>query len=483
MSDTTQAYDPETGEVFDAAIEMPTMLPASVVSSEIDVMIATSKRFPRRKDRDIALKVMDRATLNAEIAAECIYNLKRGEKIIQGPSIRFAEIVRSCFGNIRVAARFVRIDADDKMRQAVIVEAVAYDTETNDMETAQVRRSIMTSPRQGTPRPFTADMIAVTVMAAQAIARRNAILALVPKAVWIDGFYKVEGVVKGEEKTLNERRTKMLEEFAKFGIKPEDLFASMGVESEQEIGLNDMPRLAGMWSALKDGEAPESVLGVVVSPGHATVKNPMANSSGMGPDDDPTRSERRAEVASREAREKSAGESGSGSTSSDAGGMTKGAGSVSTGSTQETTPATRGRGRPPGSKNKEKPEAEAKPASSPPTDPSDPGDLPESLRRTPDNSFPQGETETEEVRDRAAEQSQEQREAAAAKTSHNNAAAARRATFDRLMETIKTFDGSAGALMDWFRSTRAARNDLTLEESGEVNDFYKKRFNELDKDE
>src|SRR6516165_9282959 len=104
MSDAS-AYDPDTGEVFEATIET-SMLPASVVSAEIDMQIATAKRFPRRKDREIALKIMDRATLNADIAGECLYNLERGGKSIQGPSIRFAEIIRSCYGNLRVASRF-----------------------------------------------------------------------------------------------------------------------------------------------------------------------------------------------------------------------------------------------------------------------------------------------------------------------------------------------------------------------------------------
>jgi hypothetical protein len=83
---------------------------------------------------------------------------------------------------------------------------VAYDTQLNDCELSQVRRSIMTSGKAGAiPRPFSADMIATTVMAAQAIARRNAILALVPKAVWIDAFGQVERVGLKKSKRRNAR--------------------------------------------------------------------------------------------------------------------------------------------------------------------------------------------------------------------------------------------------------------------------------------
>lgn len=250
----------ETGEVYE-----PTTTDLTVVSSEINMQVATAHRFPRRKDKVIALEIMSRTTLNEEIAAECIYNLKRGKgddtKEIIGPSIRFAEIVRASYGNIRVASRFVRVDKDDPLRQAVIVEAIAMDMQQNDAEIIQVRRSIMTSPKQGQPRPYNADMTNMTVNAGQSIARRNAILALVPKALWVDGYHGALNVVRGSAVTLNERRAKMITAFGTFGVKPQDLFEALGVDSEQEITLNDMPGLAGMWTALKEGESVAVVLG------------------------------------------------------------------------------------------------------------------------------------------------------------------------------------------------------------------------------
>lgn len=265
------------GEIIEASI-----VATPVFSQELDVQIATAKRFPRRKDRDIALRIADRATLTPEIAKECIFNVERGGKAILGPSIRLAEIIRSCYGNIYVKARFVRIDAEDRAAQAVICEAVAIDVESNDMESAQVRRSIMTSPKRGeVPRRFSADMISTAVMAAQAIARRNAILALVPKALWIDAYDKVMRVVEGDEKTLSARRTDMLQAFKKLGVPAEKLFEAMGVESEAEIGTADMPRLQGMWNAIKDGESAEAVLGTELErhkPKHETVANPLASS-------------------------------------------------------------------------------------------------------------------------------------------------------------------------------------------------------------
>lgn len=267
MSDqnTEQHIDPETGEVLTAEgrLMISAVQPAelSVVSAEINQQIATARRFPRRKDKVIALEILSRATLNDEIAGECFYKLKRGDKDILGPSIRFAEIVRASWGNIRVASRFTGIDERVRGRAMVVVEAVAMDMQTNDAVLMSVSRSIMTSPKNGSPRMFTPDMVNTTMMAAQSIAQRDATLRLIPKAIWVDGYHAALDVIRGTLDTLGERREKAIKAFSEYGIKPEALFKALGIDSEQEIGLNMMPALAGMWTSLKEGESIEAVLG------------------------------------------------------------------------------------------------------------------------------------------------------------------------------------------------------------------------------
>src|ERR1039457_6741691 len=99
--------DNDTGEDVYVA---PSQEISPAIAAEISQQVATAKRYPRRSDKEISDEIMGRATLNESIAAECMYSLKRGEKMSTGPSMRFAEIVRASFGNIRVAARFVRLD-------------------------------------------------------------------------------------------------------------------------------------------------------------------------------------------------------------------------------------------------------------------------------------------------------------------------------------------------------------------------------------
>ena len=98
-------------------------------------------------------------------------------------------------------------------------------------------------------------MIVVTGNAACSIARRNAVLAGVPKAVWRRAYEASEQVVAGDIKTLATRREGAIKAFATYGVKPEQVFAALDVKGVDEITLEHIPTLLGMFSALKNGES------------------------------------------------------------------------------------------------------------------------------------------------------------------------------------------------------------------------------------
>lgn len=275
--DDGSIIDNDTGEVL-KAIE-PTGGLQPVVTAEINQAVATAHMYPRRRDKEIINEIVGRATLDEEIASECNYSLKRGGKQITGPSIRFAEIVRASYGNIRVAARFVALDLADPERAAVIVEAVALDLESNSSEIIPVRRSIMTSAAGGRkPSIYSADMINMTMNAGCSIARRNAILAVAPKALWIGPYQRVIKVLQGDADTLVERRAKMIEAFKGLGVAPEVLFAALEVKDASDIRVDHMPIMVGMMTAIKDGETVDSVLGrmgTTEAQPHARVTAPL----------------------------------------------------------------------------------------------------------------------------------------------------------------------------------------------------------------
>ena len=222
-------------------------LAVSLARAEVDQQIATARALPRSIQRAVS-QIMTLATLDEESAEECVYALPRGGKPIKGPSVRLAEIIASQWGNCRVGARVVHVDRIEKYVEA---EGVFHDLETNTATTARVRRRI--SDKRGAL--LTEDMIVVTGNAACSIAKRNAILGAVPKAVWRKAYAAVESVIAGDVKTLVERRDRAMKAFAAFGVKPEQVYEAIGVTGVDDISLDHMATLLGMHSALKSGES------------------------------------------------------------------------------------------------------------------------------------------------------------------------------------------------------------------------------------
>lgn len=236
------------GEVIEstslANIDMSAI--AATTKAEFDIQIATAKRFPRQISK-CSNNILSLVTLTKSTAEECMFALPRGGKPIVGPSIRLAEIVFGQWGNARVAARIVDVNRTEKYVEA---EAIFMDLESNVAIRTTHRRRI--TDKSG--KIFSDDMILVTGNAACSIARRNAILQGVPKPVWSQAYEAAESTVKGDVKTLAERRDGMFKAFAAFGVKPEQIFASVGVGGQDDITLEHIPVLTGMYQALKSGE-------------------------------------------------------------------------------------------------------------------------------------------------------------------------------------------------------------------------------------
>lgn len=211
--------------------------------SEIDVQIATAKRYPRsiKKFRQDALSM---ATADMQIAASCFYKLKRGTSIIEGPSIRLAEIVASAWGNIRVAAHI--IEEGDK---CVVARGAAHDLERNYFGASEIRRRI--TYKDGTR--YNDDMTLVTMAAACAIARRNAILEVIPRTYVNFILDLAKKVAVGSAKTLAERRQRMFEEFSKMGVSKEQLLTFVEKPSLEDVDLTDIETLIGTFTAIKEG--------------------------------------------------------------------------------------------------------------------------------------------------------------------------------------------------------------------------------------
>ena len=218
-----------------------------IARAELDSAVLTARANPRQIKKAIN-DITSFATLDEGTAAECIYALPRGGKPIRGPSIRLAEIVYQQWGNCRVEAEIVEIDRVNKIVKA---RGTFTDLEKNTALRAPAMRRI--ADKRG--RLFNDDMIAVASAAACAIARRNAILAGVPKLVWGKAYDEAEKTIRGDVRTLAERREIAVRAFATYGVKPEQIFAVLEINSLEDVTLDHVVSLRAMYAAIKNGES------------------------------------------------------------------------------------------------------------------------------------------------------------------------------------------------------------------------------------
>lgn len=229
-------------EVSGMQVESSTV--ALLNKSEIDQQIATAHKYPRsiKQFRDETLQMV---TLNESVAAECIYSLPRGGKVIEGASARFAEVVASAWGNSRAGARVVNDQGN-----FVTAQGVFHDLEKNVAITYEVQRRI--TDKQG--KRFSDDMIVVTANAACSVALRNAILKGVPKAFWSDMYEAARKTVMGDYKTLANRRADAVKAFMGYGVSEAQICETLGVKGVEDIGLEHLVTLRGILTAIKDGD-------------------------------------------------------------------------------------------------------------------------------------------------------------------------------------------------------------------------------------
>jgi hypothetical protein len=222
-------------------------IPLSVVESQeranIDMLVTTAKRFPRNVE--LAVKRMVKmATLDIDTALMMNYALKRKDKIIEGPSVRLAEIALSCWGNTRAGTRTLGHDG-----KVVTAQAFCHDLEANNFVAWEVQRRI--TNKQG--QTYGDDMIVVTANAAAAIAFRNAALKVIPGAYVRAVADAAKQVAYGNAEPLAKRWERVTHRFSKLGITDAQLFAYVNVTGMDGLLHDHFETLFGLYTAIKEG--------------------------------------------------------------------------------------------------------------------------------------------------------------------------------------------------------------------------------------
>lgn len=244
-------YDAETGELLDLS-PMPSQSLAlqQHETAMMDVAVATAQKLGR-SIKQFQADLESWCCHSKSIAAACTYVLPRSGKKIVGPSIRFAELLQASYRHVVVDC-FIEEEGPGH----ITVCASATDLFRVISRRSRIRRNI--TDRNG--KRFNADMIAVTAQAASAIAIRNAIIAVIPRALWEDVWLKSREVAQGHDesgklvKPFAERLADGFTYLASFGATEDQVLAYLGKPSRKDLDADDLLAMQQQARAIKAGE-------------------------------------------------------------------------------------------------------------------------------------------------------------------------------------------------------------------------------------
>lgn len=230
-------------EVFAPSMAM------TIERAEIDSQIATAKQYPRSLET-FKKRGLSMATLDIETAESCIYSRPVGKKngveqYAEGASIRLAEIVAACYGNIRISARIT-----EQTERFVKCEGVAHDLESNYAGKSEVVE--VTVKTDGTPYGERQRALVAKVCLSKAY--RDAVFKVVPKALCKSIIDAANGVISKSTATIDDRQKRAKAWLKSINIADERVFSALNVKGWSEIDDEKLLTLTGLKTAISEGE-------------------------------------------------------------------------------------------------------------------------------------------------------------------------------------------------------------------------------------
>lgn len=221
---------------------------ASRAIAEAQGKLIIAKRFPR--DEIAAYAKAIEACQRPTMAEKAFYSYPRGGQTVEGPTIRFAEELARCWGNIDYGIK--ELSQDDGKSE---LQAYAWDLETNAQSVQN-----FTNPHQ---REVGRKMVSLTSQrdiyennANMATRRlRSRILAILPAWFVEDSIAECKKTLAGKnDAPLVDRIKKMVVSFAKLGVTQEQIERRLKRRVES-MTADDLVEYIGIYNAIKGGES------------------------------------------------------------------------------------------------------------------------------------------------------------------------------------------------------------------------------------
>ena len=221
---------------------------ASRAIAEAQGKLVIAKRFPR--DEVQAYNRVAQACQRKGIAEKAFYSYNRGGGTVSGPTIRFAEELASCWGNIDYGIK--ELSQDDGKSE---MQAYAWDLETNAQSVQN-----FTNPHirevGGKAKILTSQRDIYEINANMGARRlRSRILAILPNDLVDMAISECKKTLAGNnDEPLIDRVKKMIVAFGKIGVTQEQIEKRLGRKVDT-MTIDDFTDYIGIYNAIKQGES------------------------------------------------------------------------------------------------------------------------------------------------------------------------------------------------------------------------------------
>ena len=227
---------------------------ASRAIAEAQGKLVIAKRFPRDEVQSYA-KAME-ACQRPTMAAKAFYSFPRGGQTVEGPTIRFAEELARCWGNIDYGIK--ELSQDDGKSE---MQAYAWDLETN----AQSVQNFTNPHKREKTDKRTKTVVMETLTGQRDIYENNAnmatrrlrsrILAILPAWFVEDAIAECKKTLAGQNDTpLIDRVKRMVVQFAKLGV-TQEMIEKRLKRKVDTMTSDDFVEYVGIYNAVKGGES------------------------------------------------------------------------------------------------------------------------------------------------------------------------------------------------------------------------------------
>lgn len=255
---TEELREYEQGELMPGNVDVPrapmfqninegaVAIESSRAVAEAQGKLVIAKRFPRDPEQAYAKAIQ--ACRRKSLAERAFYKFPRGKETVEGPTIRFAEELARCWGNVDYGIKEL-----SQMEGRSEMQAYAWDLETNTMS-AQTFTNPHKREVKGVMQSLTSLRDIYEVNANNAARRLRArILAILPNYLVEDAIAECKKTLLGKtDEPLIDRVRKMIVAFEKFGVTQEMIEIRLG-RKVNTMNADDLVDYTGIYNSLKDG--------------------------------------------------------------------------------------------------------------------------------------------------------------------------------------------------------------------------------------